>query len=168
MLQQIPEADARYAHRLLQWLAFSTHHPMQLSELAVAVASDPELEAAFDVEDVIEDIQDVLSICGSLVTIIRSPWQTTEHVALAHYSVKEYLVSDHIAKISPSFAFDVDASVLYMVQSSLQCMKAFGSLYFDTTGTSLAFYHYCLKYWIHIVPMVGDDVTAFRSSYCLF
>jgi ankyrin repeat protein len=168
MLQQIPEADARCAHRLLQWLAFSTQHPLQLSELAVAVAFDPELEAAFGVEDVMEDIQDVLSICGSLVTMIRSPWQTTEHVALAHYSVKEYLVSEHIAKFSPRFALDADSSVLHMAQSSLQCLKAFGSLYFDTTGTSLAFYHYCLKCWIRIVSMVGDNVHCLQELLLSF
>jgi hypothetical protein len=111
MLQQISEADARYVHRFLQWLAFSTQYPLRLTELAVAVAFDPELEAAFDVEDVIVDTDDMLSIYGSLVTMIRSPWQTTEHVALAQYSVKEHLVSEHIAKSSPRFALDVRSSV---------------------------------------------------------
>jgi hypothetical protein len=100
ILSAISEEDSEYALRILQWLAFSAR-PLSIDEVAEAVAINAERDPAFDRDEVLEDPLEVLNICSSLVTMAvdnsfefgASPNRV---VALAHYSVKEYLVSDRI------------------------------------------------------------------------
>ena len=104
ILCAIDEDDSQYAIRILQWLAFS-ERPLQVEEVAEVVAINPERDPSFDREEVLEDPLDVLTICSSLVTIAtndkdglgmleRHSRSTGKVVLLAHYSVKEYLISE--------------------------------------------------------------------------
>ena len=100
----IKDTDTSYAIRILRWLAFASR-PLKLSEIARIAAIDLERNPAFDRDDILEDPREVLDICSSLVTIReatddhRSKRQRTKPVVfLAHYSVKEYLVSGRISK----------------------------------------------------------------------
>ena len=100
ILCAIDEEDANYAIRVLLWLAFSDR-PLTVDEVAEVIAIDVARDPAFDREEVLEDPLDALDICCSLVTIATDNGnglvQSTRKVAvLAHYSVKEYLVSDRI------------------------------------------------------------------------
>ena len=99
ILCAINDDDSQYAVRILRWLAFSKR-PLQVEEVAEVVAIDPERDPAFDRDEVLEDPLDVLAICSSLVTIATNDehmWEssgsTGKVVLLAHYSVKEYLIS---------------------------------------------------------------------------
>jgi hypothetical protein len=100
ILAAIDEDYSQYALRILQWLTFSAR-PLLIDEVAEVVAIDAKRDPAFDCDEVLEDPLEVLNICSSLVTMAvdnsnlrgRSSRQV---VALAHYSVKEYLVSDKI------------------------------------------------------------------------
>jgi hypothetical protein len=92
ILSSISEEDTEYAIRILQWLTFSAR-PLSVKEVAEAVAINVERDPAFDHNEVLEDPREVLNICSSLVTIADPKQQT---IALAHYSVREYLVSDRI------------------------------------------------------------------------
>ncbi|KAJ8106078.1 hypothetical protein OPT61_g9781 [Boeremia exigua] len=96
--------DREYALKILQWLVFS-ERPLSVEEVAEVIAIDIERDPAFDRDEVLEDPMDVLNICSSLVTITRGKKDEEEEdeesteqrlVALAHYSVQEYLVSDRI------------------------------------------------------------------------
>jgi hypothetical protein len=118
ILGAIKESDIPYALRILRWLAFSSR-PMLLAEVAEIAAIDANRCPAFDRDEVLEDPLEVLSICSSLVTVIAS--DKLDHyggsnvsdgesdvsggesdvsdgsiLLLAHYSVKEYLVSQRI------------------------------------------------------------------------
>ncbi|KAF2488658.1 HET-domain-containing protein, partial [Lophium mytilinum] len=112
ILCAIDDINSEYAVRILRWLTFSSR-PLSLDEVTEVIAIDPERDPAFDGEEVLEDPADVLRICSSLVTIttIEEPGKesddddglpfpskssnpTGQTVALAHYSVKEYLVSE--------------------------------------------------------------------------
>ncbi|KAF1972363.1 HET-domain-containing protein, partial [Bimuria novae-zelandiae CBS 107.79] len=100
ILSAISEVDAQYAVPTLRWLTFSAR-PLSVEEVAKIVAISLENEARFDRDEVLEDPLDVLSICSSLVAITTDkdngiPRRARQVVALAHYSVKEYLVSDRI------------------------------------------------------------------------
>jgi hypothetical protein len=88
----------------LRWLAFSSRS-LSVEEISEIVAIDVERDPLFDRREVLEDPLDVLSICSSLVTITtaeESSIRTQNNgsdparqvVALAHYSVKEYLISE--------------------------------------------------------------------------
>jgi hypothetical protein len=60
------------------------------------VAIDPERDVAFDKDEALEDPLDVLDICSSLVTTSTFEYCLVPRtvVILAHYSVKEYLLSE--------------------------------------------------------------------------
>jgi hypothetical protein len=100
ILAAIDEDYSQYALRILQWLTFSTR-PLLIDEVAEVVAIDAKRDPAFDRGEVLEDPLEVLNICSSLVTMTvddnyRVGESSRQIVALAHYSVKEYLVSDRI------------------------------------------------------------------------
>ena len=100
ILSAVTEEDCEYARRILQWLTFSAR-PLLAEEIAEVVAIDVAREPAFDRDEVLEDPLEVLNICSSLVTITTNPaevmWGPVQRtVALAHYSVQEYLVSNRI------------------------------------------------------------------------
>ncbi|KAH8695893.1 ankyrin repeat-containing domain protein [Phaeosphaeriaceae sp. PMI808] len=94
ILSAISEDDSEYAIRILQWLTFSAR-PLSVDEIAEVVAIDAKRDPAFNRNEVLQDPLDALNICSSLVTIAVDN-NYGQIVALAHYSVKEYLVSDII------------------------------------------------------------------------
>ena len=90
--------DKQYNHyyrqilKIMQWLTFSAR-PLQLEELAEIVAIDTDESPRFDPERRWPEPRDILMICSSLVTSTES---AKAFVRLAHFSVKEYLVSNRI------------------------------------------------------------------------
>ena len=75
--------------RLLQWLVKGTRS-MTLDELSECIGLDLEEETdAMDFDAVITDPTDILNLCGSLVTL-----SDDRKVSLAHFTVKEFLMSD--------------------------------------------------------------------------
>jgi ankyrin repeat protein len=100
ILTAISEEDCEYAMRILQWLTFSAR-PLSVEEIAEVVAIDVARDPAFDRDEVLEDPLEALNICSSLVTITLNKAEGRRRpdyriIALAHYSVREYLVSDRI------------------------------------------------------------------------
>jgi ankyrin repeat protein len=94
ILRAIDQDDSEYALRILQWLAFSAR-PLLVEEISEVVAIDPDGNPAFNSEKVLEDPLDVLNICSSLVvTAVTEKPKQGKAVLLAHYSVKEYLISE--------------------------------------------------------------------------
>ena len=100
ILLKIPEEHHHEAFSALQFLAFSTR-PVGVECLAEVVAVQPGC-ASWDEVDRLFDPRDILTICSSLVAI-----QENETVQLAHYSVKEYLLSPRILG-SPAQTFYLD------------------------------------------------------------
>ncbi|KAG9206091.1 hypothetical protein G6514_004812 [Epicoccum nigrum] len=100
ILCSINEEYVEYAIRILQWLTFSMR-PLSVEEVAEVVAIDVARDPAFDRDEVLEDPLEALNICSSLVTVTTSEANgrsrhTQRIIALAHYSVQEYLVSERI------------------------------------------------------------------------
>jgi hypothetical protein len=102
ILASIDEDYFQYAFRILQWVAFSIR-PLTINEVAEVVAIDAKRDPAFDRDEILEDPLEVLNICSSLITF-NDTHENDENkavkrqvVELAHYSVKEYLVSDRIS-----------------------------------------------------------------------
>ena len=95
----IAEKDIGYVIRILQWLAFA-ERPLSIDELAEVVAINAARDPVFDPDEVLEDPLEALDICSSLVTISTAGgYSSTKQVAtLAHYTVKEYLVSERIQR----------------------------------------------------------------------
>jgi ankyrin repeat protein len=100
ILSAISEEYSKYAMRILQWLTFSAR-PLTVEEVAEVVAIDVARDPAFDRDEALEDPLEALNICSSLVTITTNEAEESSRpgqqiIALAHYSVQEYLVSDRI------------------------------------------------------------------------
>ncbi|OQE40983.1 hypothetical protein PENCOP_c005G00758 [Penicillium coprophilum] len=90
--------DVKMVRRLLKWLVHGVRN-LPLGELAECVSVDiGNSEGSFDFDAVFTDAEDVVELCGSLVTL-----SSGGYVALAHYTVKEFLVSDAIRETMPQF-----------------------------------------------------------------
>lgn len=121
---------------------------LTLDELAEALSIDLDDEGstAMDFDAVWTDPDDILVLCGSLVTV--SPDRTK--VALAHYSVKEFLISSRVLEILPRFymgGIEIEASLAKTCLTYL-CFEDFqGGSLLDSTelGQRLEKYHF-LKY----------------------
>ena len=97
-----------HAFKILQWLVFSVR-PLSIQEAAEILAIDEEAERGFDPEYRLEDPRDILTICSSLVTIAiakNDHNEDYEELRLAHYSVKEYLISDRVSH-GPASKYDI-------------------------------------------------------------
>jgi hypothetical protein len=93
ILLSIAEKDFDLASNALLWVIFSKH-PMTTQETAEAVIVEPG-ESVLDSNQHLIDPNEILELCGSLVTSITDPGRFgKERLRLAHYSVQEYLVSD--------------------------------------------------------------------------
>ncbi|KAF8527122.1 hypothetical protein JB92DRAFT_2699344, partial [Gautieria morchelliformis] len=111
MLSCILEEHRRDALKVLQWLAFSVC-TISLQEAVEVLATDPEEEDGplFDVRRRLWDPRNIVAICSSLITIVVpavnahdswdgiEPPSGQEELRLAHFSVREYLVSEHLRK----------------------------------------------------------------------
>ncbi|KAJ5283126.1 hypothetical protein N7505_001106 [Penicillium chrysogenum] len=90
--------DVEMVQRLLKWLVLGVRN-LTLGELAECVSVDIDNpEDSFDFDAVFTDAEDVVELCGSLITL-----SSDGYVALAHYTVKEFLVSDFIRDTMPEF-----------------------------------------------------------------
>ncbi|CUS11673.1 unnamed protein product, partial [Tuber aestivum] len=104
ILESIDEVQRIYIQRAMNWLAFSAV-PLTLGQLAEAAVieydvekygEDPKTRALFDTGC-------LMSICPSLISFedVRDDEsfpQEDRRLRLAHFSVKEYLISDRVAQ----------------------------------------------------------------------
>jgi ankyrin repeat protein len=137
ILGQIEKEDVPYAIRILRWLAFASR-PLYLREVAEVATLDSDRKPAFDRDEVLQDPSEVLTICSSLVTVVHiyntgdfgEQYQSDDHsnidssielevnsgymVLLAHYSVKEYLVSKRILE-SKANLYGIDSTLCHQI-----------------------------------------------------
>jgi hypothetical protein len=103
ILFKIDQNHSRMALKILQWLTYSTRPP-QIKEIVEVLAVDVEDSPRFDAERRFPEPRDILAICSSLITISTETTEgsqskiTEMEVRLAHFSVKEYLVSERIQR----------------------------------------------------------------------
>jgi hypothetical protein len=101
ILRAIDEEYSQDAFKILQWLAYSAR-PLRVEELVEVIAVDIEDNPRFDPGKRLPDPLDILTICFSLITTANEV-EEDDHgkaigmeIRLAHFSVKEYLVSKRI------------------------------------------------------------------------
>ena len=92
--------------KILQWLAFS-EWSMSLDEIAEVLTVDMESNPLVDFERRLEDPQDLLELCSSLVSISPKGSFGKEKVQFAHFSVREYLASARL-DTGPARRFALD------------------------------------------------------------
>lgn len=164
--------------QILQWLTCSLR-PLSLEEVAELYAVDVSEEKIFNFDKRLADPDDVLEICSSLVTCIDAnknhaeahdeddnndampPSTTKQKVQLAHFSVREYLVSDRIrAGSAACYSIDETLSHAKIGQSSISCLLMYDKAsYTDSKEFSknLLLAEYAAKYWAkHLVKGGGN------------
>lgn len=115
-LCRIDEEHAEMTFKIFQWLICSTR-PLYIDELAEVVTIDGQSDKHFDPERRFPEPRDILRLCPSLLvsTIGESYLDNNNHfhnsskaqqVKLAHFSVKEYLLSERI-RSSPASRYAV-------------------------------------------------------------
>jgi hypothetical protein len=115
ILATLPRGNLKEATTILRLLAWS-ERPLRLEEMVDAIAVRLDKSPSFDASNRMPEPRDLLRICSSLVVLVRRPLHedddyesdnTTDDQAgknevaelrLAHYSVKEYLVSRLVAQ----------------------------------------------------------------------
>jgi ankyrin repeat protein len=165
ILYTIKKSDIPYAIRILRWLAFSSR-PLVLAEVAEVAAINPDRDTLFDRDEILTDPLEVINICSSLVCLNASDkpeinWMCDgpggDKVVLAHYSVKEYLVSKRILE---------SEARLYCMESAL-CHRFIAKccvrylLQFDTSEAltranlhEFALARYAAKHWTDHVKLI--------------
>jgi hypothetical protein len=104
ILDDIGEEDHFRAVSALRWLVFS-QQPLSVEELAEASIIDPNSNPAVDGDDRLESPTDILQLLSGLVSTYHddhltysfpdNKWLNREVVKIAHFSIHEYLLSDH-------------------------------------------------------------------------
>ena len=121
IIHEIDEACQGYALKALQWLTYSVR-PLRWEELADALAIDVNDIPRFDSARRLTEPGDILAICSSLVSLDYLSRSDKDHcqdnrtcdpreiiVRLAHFSLKEYLISNRIQQgIAKSYSMKRD------------------------------------------------------------
>jgi Ankyrin repeats (3 copies)/Ankyrin repeats (many copies) len=155
ILLGIPENCHHEAHAVLQWLTYS-RRPMNMAEVAEAIAVDRNNQI-FDIENRMFDIFSVLDICSSLVTLSERKTtleedqsEETRKLQLAHYSVKEYIISSRIqTSHAKKFAIKETEAHEYMGEACLIYLLHFNmsdSIYADA-WVDYPFLQYAAESW---------------------
>ncbi|KAI0181782.1 hypothetical protein GGR52DRAFT_55354 [Hypoxylon sp. FL1284] len=91
ILARIPATDQEFARRILLWVSFSAK-PLTLKELHTAIAIEADMDYV-DPEALLHDPSDILGLVSGLVTVTEQG-----HVAIAHMSVRDYLLSPAVRR----------------------------------------------------------------------
>ena len=148
---------------VLQWLTFS-RRPLRLEEIAEAFAFDVgnEMMAKFNCENRLSDPEEILEICASLVDCVNSfeDYNDEYKVRLAHFSVKEYLVSDRIRTGSAAF-FGVrqESANAAIATTCLSCLHMYDQISFPNWtdfSNEFSLAQYSARHWFRHLPATSD------------
>ena len=182
ILCQIDPLFKREVLHILQWLTCSLR-PLSLDEVAEIVAFDVDSDDKFNCENRLAEPKDVLNMCSSLVINIETnsdddeevnmktdsdydeiiPTASTSRarvmVRLAHFSVKEYLVSDRIRTGSAAFfSIEEEASNARIGATGLSCLLLHDEVSFLSSNefwTEFPLARYSAEFWHKHLSAIG-------------
>ncbi|KAK4170581.1 Pfs NACHT and ankyrin domain protein, partial [Triangularia setosa] len=150
------------AVRLLQFLTYS-ERPLTLEEAVDTIAFRPDAPSQFDLKYRLPYPRDIVKFCSSLVTLVtrKVVGKTVVEVELAHFSVKEYLISEK-APGSFHYKFAEPHSRGCITRSCLAYLGCLGDrkLVADITS-QFPLARYSAEYWMdHAKPAETCDDVA--------
>jgi hypothetical protein len=131
-------------------------------EIAEVVAIDITRESAFDRNEVLVDPLEALDICSSLVTITKNKADerlgpAQQIIALAHYSVQEYLVSDRIKQGSAKqYSMQEAECHNAITRGSLKYLVQLQQPLSRETLQAFALARYTAEFWSSHLRKTGD------------
>jgi ankyrin repeat protein len=172
ILCNIHEKHSQYALKILEWLTYSAR-PLRIEEVAEVITVNIEGSPRFDPERRFLEPQDILIICSGLVTTTGGIKEsshdntTAEQVRLAHFSVKEYLVSDRI-QAGPAAQYSIQEihAKVSMAETCLAYLLHFNKPNSLTSQTIKEFplARYAAKYWTEHAQVATKDTGAINLS----
>ncbi|KAM0802047.1 ankyrin repeat-containing domain protein [Usnea florida] len=176
ILGKVKAEDHQFAAKLLRWLTYSIR-PLRLEEIAEVIAIDTNSSPPFDLGKRFEDPSDILEICSSLVSVEDFRHKTERYrkakIRLAHFSVKEYLVSDRIQH-GPAFVYSLKEEVSNELIAQDCLVYLLHLIKPDIWRSTLTMVEYPLaryaaRYWIdHIQSVEGPKNEALTLVQELF
>ena len=181
ILQSIEtDEQSKLVTKILQWLAYS-RRSLSLAEISEALTVDPEDDHQFDVERRLEDPQDLLRICSSLVTTVRWPGEfrdlpeSRNILKFAHFSVREYLESSRIhdgpakryaIQEIRSNTFLAESCIIYLHHLGIS-LKRTEKDYFDFLEEEHPFAIYAIYGWAHHAERAkeGGNIVALSRAF---
>jgi ankyrin repeat protein len=161
ILTTISKQDRDFAMRILQWLTFSAR-PLSIKEIAEVVAIDVARESAFDRDEVLEDPLEALNICSSLVTVTSNKVEgrpDQQIITLAHYSVREYFVSDRIKQGSANeYSMQEAECHNAITKGSLKYLIQLQQPLSEETLQISALARYAAEFWSNHFRKIGEKV----------
>ena len=150
ILKEINNANQVHAYRLLQCLAVAGH-PLRVEELAEVLAFDlseggiPKLNADWRWENQEEA---VLLACSSLVSIVTD--HDSQVVQFSHFSVKEFLTSDRLARCieESQFYIPIEPSHAILAQACLGALLSLDHRTNQYDAWQFPLYGYATTYWV--------------------
>ncbi|KAL7789091.1 ankyrin repeat-containing domain protein [Trichoderma ceciliae] len=155
MLAAIDEVYREEARRALMWLAFS-ERPLSAEEVAEAACIDPDADPPFNEDDRFQDPRNnILEVLGSLVSLVPG-----DRIQLAHFSVKEYLLSNRLLAVqSAHFRLTKSDAELHCAQSCLAYLLQDDNL--SMKVSEMPFINYaCVNWPAHVQHLGEDDVRV--------
>jgi hypothetical protein len=148
ILQRITKAKKPRVYHVLQWLCFS-FRPLEGADVLNIYQIGDSIQPPFTQGDTLFRPAGILAICHGLLVMVRClpidvpDWSPSgrEYIELAHFSVKEYLLSTRAL----SWRFDSIPSHIYILQSSI------------------AFFIHAVRGLNHDSPQIGRNLQLTKS-----
>ncbi|QBZ57640.1 hypothetical protein PoMZ_02573 [Pyricularia oryzae] len=164
ILSKIPPDYERNATRLLQFLTFS-ERPLQLEEVVDIDAVDLEEKPRFNADYRMPEPDEISIYCSSLVVVFSitdEDGNTKRELQLAHFSVKEYLISDRL---------ESNMSLHFEEMFARQCMAEVCLAYLldlshDLTALKLQDWplaQYAARYWMGHAGHAGPNAKGLEN-----
>ena len=175
MLGEILKTNPDQAYRLLQCLTVATR-PLRVNELAEILALDfndandgiPVLNRDWRWDD---GRKGLLATCSSLIVVVDSyvDYSWTRVVQFAHFSVKEFLTSDRLAKLKTEisrFHIRLEPAHTIIAQSCLAILLQ--SDHSDRAKTTSPLSEYAARHWVDHAHFGNVSLRIEDGMRCLF
>ncbi|CUS10697.1 unnamed protein product, partial [Tuber aestivum] len=174
ILDSIHQTQREYIQRAMHWLSFSAK-PLTLGQLAEAVVIEHNVNKYGEAPETLFEIESLMSICPSLISFEdarddQSSAQENRRLRLAHFSVKEYLISDRVAQ-GPSAYYHIseDKANLLMSHACLSQILRHGSQVATSADKIqvMPFLHHSAEYWFIYIKAIENIAPAPLSDASL-
>ena len=171
ILTEIHEDYREDALTALKWLTFSGR-PLMLDELVEALLLSPSRQPAYNPENRLSNPYDIMQILPGLVSISTNTKFSRPEIRLAHFSVKEYLMSEKIRREPISYCgTDLVAANQFLTEACLAYILHFTTAKKRTNSAEdlrlFPLLYYACRYWYVHMKVIMDEgqlLSASRAS----
>ncbi|KAL0929878.1 pfs domain-containing protein [Colletotrichum truncatum] len=171
IIDRIPPKLKRSAIRILQFLTYSKGR-LRIDEMCDAIAVAPQSTPRFNIQNRMPVPEEIAGYCSSLVNVVTrtddNGKDTIKELQLAHFSVKEYLISDRVeGSLSADFreplarAIITEVCLSYLLELDIKLSP-------ENIGQSYPLAKYAARSWMgHAALAETSRVRNIIREFCL-